>query len=212
MPHLQPPFLRWKPHNWSLLLPVFVASVAGMAITVLWIPRSILTEKVARRGVHVAREYSVNPLGSQSVAQIMVPRERVVTVPGEQTLGELARPIESWPSDLNHSHYLVIEAGSERIVGSVPESSILIHKDVEPAILVDALARPLLTIGQWERVRSAVEKMAQHNQPELLVVDKNGQWVGFMVQTDTFKTWKKAIAAEKDRQRIFRWPQFGGDN
>lgn len=46
-------------HNWAAVLPVFVASMAATGVTVAWVPRSILTEKLARRGLHVAREYEV---------------------------------------------------------------------------------------------------------------------------------------------------------
>ncbi|MCL6562936.1 MAG: chloride channel protein [Firmicutes bacterium] len=46
-------------HNWAAALPVFVASMAAAGVTVVWVPWSILTEKLARRGLHVAREYEV---------------------------------------------------------------------------------------------------------------------------------------------------------
>jgi chloride channel protein, CIC family len=45
-----------------LLLPLLLGSVVAHAFTVLMMKRSILTEKVARRGYHVSREYSVDPL------------------------------------------------------------------------------------------------------------------------------------------------------
>jgi len=41
---------------------LLVACVAADAVTVLLMKRSILTEKVARRGYHVTREYIANPL------------------------------------------------------------------------------------------------------------------------------------------------------
>jgi CIC family chloride channel protein len=60
-------------HDWNALGPVFVACMAGTAVTVVWMRRSILTEKVARRGTHVAREYAVDPLEGVSVADLMTP-------------------------------------------------------------------------------------------------------------------------------------------
>ena len=68
-------------HEWSILVGVFAAAVAACATTVLLVRRSILTEKLARRGTHVAREYEVHPLERSAVAQIMVAREQVETVP-----------------------------------------------------------------------------------------------------------------------------------
>lgn len=198
-------------HNWALLLPVFVAAVAGMAVTVLWIPRSILTEKVARRGVHVAREYSVNPLESQSVRQVMVPRDQVFVLNGNLSIAEAAHRIAG-QSGSNRTSYPVVDRDPDRAIGTIESTTIFSQAERAPDTSVKDLAQPLLTIGDWERVRTAVEQMARHNQPELIVVDNQGTWVGFMSQSDTFTTWKKAIAAEDDRQRIFDWPTFGKNN
>ena len=49
-------------HDLNLLPALLVSCIAAHALTVLWLRRSILTEKVARRGFHVTREYSVDPL------------------------------------------------------------------------------------------------------------------------------------------------------
>jgi chloride channel protein, CIC family len=58
-------------HAWALAPEVFVACVAATAFTVLFVPRSILTEKLARRGVHVSRDYSVHPLELVGVRDVM---------------------------------------------------------------------------------------------------------------------------------------------
>jgi chloride channel protein, CIC family len=58
-------------HAWAFAPVVFVACVAATAFTVVFVPRSILTEKLARRGIHVARDYSAHPLEFVSVSQVM---------------------------------------------------------------------------------------------------------------------------------------------
>ncbi|MDE2483239.1 MAG: chloride channel protein [bacterium] len=60
-------------HAWSLAPDVFAACVAATAFTVVFVPRSILTEKLARRGMHVAREYAVHPLELIAVGAVMRP-------------------------------------------------------------------------------------------------------------------------------------------
>ncbi len=60
-------------HAWMLAPAVFVGCVAATAFTVIFVPRSILTEKLARRGLHVAREYSVHPLELIAVREVMRP-------------------------------------------------------------------------------------------------------------------------------------------
>src|SRR5580704_15184354 len=53
------------------LLPVMIGCVAAYAMTSLIMPRSILTEKLSRRGYHLTREYGTDPLETVSVLEIM---------------------------------------------------------------------------------------------------------------------------------------------
>lgn len=50
--------------NHLILLPALAASMASMAVTVLLMKRSILTGKIARRGHHLTREYSIDLLAA----------------------------------------------------------------------------------------------------------------------------------------------------
>jgi len=83
-------------HAWNTLLALVVASVSAYAVSVLILKRSVLTEKVARRGVHLTREYVTDPLEAYFAREVISP---VVTLPlpaspvivyGDQTLREVA--------------------------------------------------------------------------------------------------------------------------
>jgi H+/Cl- antiporter ClcA len=58
-------------HAFPALLPLVLACTASYLATSLMMPRSILTEKLARRGYHLSREYGVDPLEIISVADVM---------------------------------------------------------------------------------------------------------------------------------------------
>ena len=58
-------------HNYGMLLPVFAGSVTAHAFTVFFQKRSILTERLGRRGHHLSREYSVDPLEIILVSQVV---------------------------------------------------------------------------------------------------------------------------------------------
>ena len=80
-------------HDLNLLLPLLVASFLAHAFTVLTLKRSILTEKISRRGYHLSREYAVDPLEILFVREVM--RTNVVALPGDATIeeaNELIRP------------------------------------------------------------------------------------------------------------------------
>ena len=58
-------------HALPALLPLSLASIAAYVVTTLVMPRSILTEKLSRRGYHLSREYGVDPLEMVSVSDVM---------------------------------------------------------------------------------------------------------------------------------------------
>ena len=58
-------------HDINVLLPLLVAAMLAHATTVLLLKRSILTEKVARRGFHITREYATDPLEILFVREVM---------------------------------------------------------------------------------------------------------------------------------------------
>jgi chloride channel protein, CIC family len=60
-------------HCLPALLPLTMACVASYLVTSLLMPRSILTEKLSRRGYHLTREYGVDPLELVIVRELMSP-------------------------------------------------------------------------------------------------------------------------------------------
>ncbi|MGB0117880.1 MAG: chloride channel protein, partial [Terriglobales bacterium] len=74
-------------HDANVFLPLLVGSVIAHGFTVLTLRRSILTEKVARRGYHLSREYAVDPLEILFVREVM--RTKVAVLPAASTLGEI---------------------------------------------------------------------------------------------------------------------------
>src|SRR6201992_114487 len=58
--------------DFALIGPLLIATSAAYALTVLLLKRSILTEKIARRGQHVVREYSIDPFELLRVNEVMV--------------------------------------------------------------------------------------------------------------------------------------------
>jgi hypothetical protein len=77
-------------HDPNVLLPLLVAAMLAHGVTVLVLKRSILTEKVARRGYHISREYAPDPLEVLFVREVMQPFQ-----PSFPVNGALASPDES---------------------------------------------------------------------------------------------------------------------
>ena len=73
-------------HDWTALLPLTIASAAAYGFSALVLKRSVLTEKVARKGVHLTREYSVDPLEGLLVADVM--KRSFTSFPAKTRLSE----------------------------------------------------------------------------------------------------------------------------
>ena len=58
-------------HDVNMLLPLLLAVTIAHGFTVLFLKRSILTEKIARRGYHLSREYAIDPLEILFVREVM---------------------------------------------------------------------------------------------------------------------------------------------
>ena len=79
-----------------MLLPLLVAVTIAHGFTVLALRRSILTEKVARRGYHLSREYAVDPLEILFVREVM--RTSIVTLRASSPLPTLAEALRVDPA------------------------------------------------------------------------------------------------------------------
>ena len=74
--------------DFNLFPAVMIGSVAALGVTVLLMRRSILTEKLARRGHHITREYGIDPFELARVRDVM--DEEVPSVPATMKLKELS--------------------------------------------------------------------------------------------------------------------------
>ena len=81
-------FMLELTHDLNPFLVVLVGAISAYAVTVLIMRRDILTEKLARRGRHIAREYGVDAFQVLRAGEIMDPHP--VTVPPTMTVHELS--------------------------------------------------------------------------------------------------------------------------
>ena len=103
----------------SALPETIAAGAAAHAISVLVMKRSILTEKIARRGRHILREYTVDPLEFLLAGQMMTRDPE--TLPGNMSLDEAAR---FFSEKATHRSYPVVDAEG-RLLGLVSRQDAL---------------------------------------------------------------------------------------
>jgi CBS domain-containing protein len=190
-------------HAWGLLPPIFIGCVAATAFTVIFVPRSILTEKLARRGMHVAREYSVHPLELIAVESVMAPRDRLVVLDRDATVGEVAQRVMQLDAQLHYVEYPVVDA-SGALIGFVPHAAILqhAHQPGSQNAPVGTLAEKSVAVHPEDRVRAAASVMASSGRRSVAVFDDAGTWVGILTVSDLLEAWKRGQSAETRRVRV----------
>jgi H+/Cl- antiporter ClcA len=189
----------------NALLPCLIASMVAHAFTVLMMKRSILTEKVARRGFHLSREYSVDPLELTMVKDVM--SREVVTLPHSMPVKQMLEQFFDGGNARKHQGYPIVDDRG-RLTGIVTRSNLLDASLVDPvAALVadDILERELVTASAEESCRSAAERMAQAGVGRLVVVaeDDPKRLVGIVTRSDLLKPRATRADEEERRERFF---------
>jgi CBS domain-containing protein len=190
-------------HDGNVFLPLLVGSVIAHAFTVLTLKRSILTEKVARRGYHLSREYAVDPLEILFVREVM--RTKVVVLSAAATLGELQLSLRA---DHRQSQRLLPVVNAEgQFVG------VLTRDDIRNRIAAEgevSLRRPLAefvrpeTVAAYpdEPLRVVVYRMAEKGFTRMPVVEPGtGRFLGLIALDDLLKARGRHLEQESRRER-----------
>jgi len=190
-------------HDGNVFLPLLVGSVVAHAFTVLTLKRSILTEKVARRGYHLSREYAVDPLEILFVREVM--RTNVVVLPAGFSVQEMQ---DSFRTDHRHSQRLlpvVDEAG--QLVGVLTRGDIRERVEEHGEALLRRSLRELvrtdtIVASPDESLRVVVYRMAEKGVTRMPVVDRaTGRFLGLVSLDDLLKARGRHLEEERRRER-----------
>lgn len=187
----------------AALPAILAATAAAYAVTVLLLKRSILTEKIARHGHHVVREYAVDPFELMRVADVMV--RDVESLPSDMPVDEAVAFFSSDRS--RHKSYPVVDE-ERRLVGLVTRSDVLRwvgegpHED---QVLADLVAADTPTTGRAdEMIASLADRMIANDRGRAPIIDGEGRLVGLVSRKDLLMVRARAGAEEAERDAFFR--------
>jgi len=193
-------------HDFNALLPLLIANVCAYAVTVLLLKRSILTEKLSRRGFHLSREYSVDPLEILFVREVM--RTKVLALRSSETVHDLAGRFRQGHSPRGQYLYPVLD--SEKKVEGV-----ITRKDLEKVIAsihgqnvtIGSVAQhgPIVAYSN-EPLRAVAYRMAERQFTRMPVVDPEDGYklVGMISLEDLLNGRVRTLTEERQRERILR--------
>ena len=181
-------------------LPLLVACGLSYATTVLLLRRSILTEKIARRGLHITREYHADPFDLAWVKDVMI--HEVDTVPDSWTVADCVEHFMA-PEQRHKSYPVVTEDG--RLTGMVSRSDVMSwlgyrsDQVSREAPLLETLGEQDLVTGRpWELVGHVADRMADAGVGRVPVVDDRDRLVGLVARKDLLRARALRMAEEQD--------------
>lgn len=192
-------------HDVNVLLPLLVATIIAHGFTVLALRRSILTEKVARRGYHLSREYATDPLEILFVREVM--RTNIVALPLTVPVKELAHSLRG---DHRRSQrlYPVVDNDGDT-VGVITRSDLRKFVERHPAAesvhsLAEVVRPNPAKAFPDEPLRAVVYRMAESGLTRLLVVERDQpqKLVGIISLDDLLKARVRDLEEERRRERV----------
>jgi H+/Cl- antiporter ClcA/predicted transcriptional regulator len=192
--------------NHYLLVPVLVSSVAAFATTVLLMRRSILTERIARRGHHIMREYSIDPFLQTRVEQIMA--KPVHTLAGSIPVNEAIAFFMAAEGPKRHKSYPVVDDAG-KLIGMVSRADVLRWSREgwgNAQTLADAqIGDEPFSCYADELVGHLADRMAVSDFGRVPILERGtDRVIGLVARRDLLRVRAHAIKEEREKRRLLR--------
>ena len=174
-----------------MMYPIGLASFIAFGLTVVVMKRSILTEKVSRRGYHISREYSADPLELLLVREAMTPLPAPTAAasnghaaPGTAAAnanGDARAGVDATAIENGHA---IVNASDDDLIYTIP----------------------------GEPVREALHRMLDAGAVDVPVLDPedNMRAVGRLTVTSVLEARQRIYDAERTRERMYSWSALIG--
>jgi len=159
--------------NYDAILPLMLVCVIATGISILYMRTTIMTEKLARRGLRVNQEFEVDPLERADIASVM--QTHFEPIDASASLASVATRLGLEADAQSHSDALVVVDADNTLIGILTRSDVL-HAQSESA--TDRLtAHTICTTDVVraypdETVREAVRRMLYHDIGRLPIVSR----------------------------------------
>jgi len=191
-------------HDPGVLLPLLISALVSYGLVVLVLPRSILTEKLSRRGYHLSREYIVDPMESLAVDEVM--RTEIAKLSPDATLDQVREALQV-DEKLGVQRLFPVEDHNGKMVGVIPrwdvEQFVAGKKGQSLSALV--IQRPVIAYSD-ERLTIVVQRMASSGFTKLPVVKREdpSKVIGIISISDLLKARIAAQDSEERRERVLQ--------
>ena len=196
--------------DYNAILPLMLASVIADLIALRYLPTSIMTEKLARRGLRVPGEYEAGVFHTVSVGEIM--NQTVPALAEDMTIRELAESSKGPNPALDLRDGLPVVAKDGKLTGIITQGDLLraLESNPEGEITVsEAGSQTPIVAYTDEPLEDALHRMLRHDVGRLPVVRRSDpdKMVGYLNRSNLLGAWTRQLEQEsvRDDGWLLRW-------
>ncbi len=191
-----------QPHG---LLPLLGGCTAAYLVSALIMRNTIMTEKIARRGVRVPSDYAADYLEQVAVAAACA--REVVTLRTSDALGDVRSWIASAKPEYQHQGFPVVDDAG-RVRGVVTRRTLLAPEHPNMRRIGDMLTRPPVIVYAQQSLREAADRMVAEHIGRVVVMDEQAPhvMVGILTRGDLLAAHGKRL---KEAHELGRHIQLG---
>jgi len=184
----------------AALLPLLGGCVAAYLISALLMRNTIMTEKIARRGVRVPSEYAADYLEQVSVGDVCA--REVVSLKATQTLAEVRPWLNEGAPETRHQGFPVVDE-SGRVCGVLTRRTLLDPQWHYTHTLRELVTRRPIAVSEADSLREAADHMVAEKVGRLIVVSKDDphQLVGILTRGDVLAAHAQRLREARESSR-----------
>jgi chloride channel protein, CIC family len=193
------------------VLPLLIGASAAYTVSVLTLKRSVLTEKIARRGYHLSREYDVDPLEVLFVREVMT--TDVVSFRTEDRVDDVVATFVSGRRQLRDPQhrqrlYPVVDAIGI-MHGVLTRRDVLdqaLCEDINPVGLEQMLIDDPVVAFPGETLRTVANRMASSGVTRMPVVERaTRRVVGVVSLAQLLQARLRDVQEARDAEQVLRF-------
>ena len=191
--------------DYNAVLPLMLVSVIAAGIAMFLMPHaSIMTEKLARRGLRIHQDYEADIMQQMRVADTM--DRSAPIIPSSMSVGELAERIARRDPEVSRHQALLVVDDRGQLEAIITRGDILRALDREPsgvATVLESGTKKLVVTYPDETLSDATDKILRYDVGRLAVVDRMNpkQIVGYLGRPNIMAARLRRMEEEQIRER-----------
>jgi chloride channel protein, CIC family len=189
--------------DYNSVLPLMLVTVIADAIAVRYAKNSIMTEKLARRGLRIHQDYEPDVLQQVSVAETM--SKDFDVIPATMRVAELTERIARRDPSVMHHHGLFIADKDGKLAGIITRADLMRSLDEDTSgdsTVLEAGSRNLMVTYPDEVLYDAASRMLRANVGRLPVVSRDdpSRPVGYLGRSEVMAARLRRLDEESVRE------------